>query len=75
VRDGSTKDGVLEKLKNTEVKFLTNNTPPFNVFPLGEYLEPKRPMQSFGTCAVVSSAGFLRGRKLGAFIGEHLASK
>ena len=70
--NGTTRDAVLEKLQQAKIKFFTNKTPPFDKNPLGKYLKQTKPLlngKKYEACAVISNAGFLRGRKLGAFIG------
>ncbi|XP_066974966.1 beta-galactoside alpha-2,6-sialyltransferase 1 [Macrobrachium rosenbergii] len=68
------KDKLLCELKGTEVRSLRDGDEPFTSqgvakhFPSTNLLEGRH----FNTCVVVSSAGSLRGSRLGNFIGEEV---
>ncbi|XP_041974469.1 beta-galactoside alpha-2,6-sialyltransferase 2 [Aricia agestis] len=65
------KEEILCALKNVTVNTVTSDDEPFRR--LG-FKIPKNPLQekaSFNTCAVVTSAGALRGSRLGEFIDSH----
>jgi hypothetical protein len=64
---------VLCEMKRHPPFLLTDETPPFDVNPLGKYLHQDGPImrgKRFKTCACVSSSGLLKNRGLGKFIGE-----